>query len=571
MTDDITIKPDDYAAMLRLQIITPMLDAPKGKIDATAKELTKQKFNDVVNKKIVSYSYRTIYRYYMNYKKDGFEGLKPKRYLNKGTHPSVPNKIINSILELKEELPSRSAYKIITLLELSNKVKKGTLKIRTVNRILKDYDYTSKILQNKTRVYVKHEKDKIGELWQSDVMSATYLPNENGDMKAVYLIAFIDDHARVITHAQFAFDATLPRLEDCLKLAIVKYGAPKQLYVDNGKIYISNNFKLICAKLGIRLIKSKPFHPEGKGKIEKFWDYVQSSFISEIKNNKLNNIVELNELFFAWLKREYHDKVHTSLGVTPLERWKKSLKDGARLKYFTPVQLDDAFLHYDERTVSKYGVISFQGSTYEVDGKLIGKKVGLKYDPFHLDAVHIYYKDKYYGLARVIDLKKEKHKDVKNIEEKPILMSDVSKKYFENIKSEYNEYIKQQIESDKPIDTSYYSLDDVSDSKEIEKQEETKNHVPDEKEIVIKRAEFVNIVSSSLEVEALTYIEKGKLYELWDTFKEFNKEILISIITDIKNKTPDFNKNFLYYLGQIESLYLKESNSKERRKTKNGS
>lgn len=246
------IKQEDAIAFFRFTVISPMLEAPNGKVDATARELTGKQFNDVVKKRMVSFSYRTIYRYYMNYRKYGFDGLKPKNYQNKNTYPSIPDELINVILNLKEELPSRSAEKIVTMLELAGKAEKDSLHPRTVNRILNHFGYTRKDLQKKNRVYLKHEKDRIGEMWQSDVMSIFYIPDINGQRRMVYLIAFVDDYSRRIIHAQFYFDATLTRLEDCLKKAITKFGAPESLYVDNGKIYIANDFKLICARLGIR-------------------------------------------------------------------------------------------------------------------------------------------------------------------------------------------------------------------------------------------------------------------------------------------------------------------------------
>jgi hypothetical protein len=70
---DNKIKKKEAIALFRLQIISPMLDAPKGKINKTAKKLAKQKFNDVVNQKMVGFHERTIYQYYMDYKKYGFE------------------------------------------------------------------------------------------------------------------------------------------------------------------------------------------------------------------------------------------------------------------------------------------------------------------------------------------------------------------------------------------------------------------------------------------------------------------------------------------------------------------
>jgi transposase InsO family protein len=550
------VKVEDAIAFFRFQVISPMLDAPRGKIDATAKKLAKTKFHDMVNKKQVTFHERTIYQYYMDFKKDGFEGLKPKVYKNKGTHPSIPDKIIKEILRLKEELPTRSAQKIKTMLTLAKKINEDSLHVRTINRILKSYDYTTKTLHNNNRTHVKHEKDAIGDMWQSDVMHAFYLPDGNGDKKLCYLIAFMDDHSRRITHAQFYFDATLTRLEDCLKKAIIKFGAPKTLYIDNGQIYIANNFKLICARLGIRLKYATPYSPEGKGKIEKYWQFVQNSFISEIKNNKIDNIVELNDLFSAWLKKEYHEKIHTSLGTTPLERWQKSLDNGAKLNYFSPVQIDEAFLYYAQRKVTKYGTISFQGNKYEVDGTLIGKKIGLRYNPFHLDKIHIYYQDKYYGLARIIDLDKQKHKDVLNVEEDPIITSDISKQYFDNIKSNYQEYLQQQLDMSINTDSLKSPPDSESDEDEDQNNDDVKYRPAKEKKEIIKRKEFVEIITSSLDMENISFAQKGKLYELWGTFKEFNRDILLSIINDIKDKTPDYNNNFLFYLAQIKKTYL---------------
>ena len=554
-----SIKKEDAVAFFRFSVISPMLNSPKGQIDATAKKLAQTEFNDLVNQRMVTFHYRTIYTYYMNYKKHGFEGLKPKRYKNKGKHPSVPDQYIKDILNLKEELPSRSARKIITMLELAKKIEDDSLQVRTVNRILNHYGYTTKSLKNSSRVYQKHEKNQINKMWQSDVMSAFYIPDKNGKKRICYLIGFIDDHSRRVTHAQFYFDATLTRLEDSLKKAVIKFGAPDALYVDNGKIYISNDFKLICARLGIIVKYSKPYQPSGKGKVEKFWQYVQSSFLTEIRNNKVSSIIELNDLFAAWLKTEYNDKLHSSLGTTPTERWMSSLKSGRRLRYFSPVQLDQAFMHFAERTVSKYGVISFNGNQYAIDGRLVNKKIAIRYNPFHLDSVHIYYQDKYYGLARIIDLKEEKHKSVAGIEEDPVVDSAISREYLKNIKSNYQDYLKKQLNSPLEEKVKLQAKAEDSEEKTAAEVDTAGRIVPDEKVQALKRQEFVDIISTALGIKNLSYAEKGKLYELWQTFKEFNRELLIDIVDDIRDKTPDFNDNFLYYLAQIKNIYLEKS------------
>jgi putative transposase len=297
--NELPISKQDAVAFFRFQIISEMLDAPKGYIRATAKNLANRQFNDVVNKRMVKFSERTIFTYYSNYKKYGFDGLKPKTRCDKGRHPGINTEVINWILELKKELPIRSAAKILTMLIIAGKVDEGTLHLRTVNRILNQYGYNNESFSISRRLYVKHEKDRINAMWQSDVMSALYIPDGKNGSKLAYLIGIIDDYSRRDMHSEFYLDSMLPRLEDTIRKAVTKYGAPESCYVDNGKIFISEQFKLICARLGIRLRFATPKNCAGKGKIERYWKTVQDSFIPEVKNHHVRSLSELNDLYFA--------------------------------------------------------------------------------------------------------------------------------------------------------------------------------------------------------------------------------------------------------------------------------
>ena len=547
---ELPIKREDAVAFFRFQVISEMLDAEPGFVRATANRLAKQQFNDVVNKRMVTFSERTIFRYYTNYKKYGFDGLKPKVRCDKGTHPGIDSGIISDILALKKELPTRSAAKIITMLTLAGKMEENSIHVKTVNRILYQYGYTRDTLSKDKRLHIKHEKDRICAMWQSDVMSAFYIPDGNNGSKMAYLIGILDDHSRRDMHSEFYLDSTLPRLEDTLRKAVTKHGAPDSLYVDNGKIFISEQFKLLCARLGIRLKYATPYHPAGKGKIERYWKTIQDSFLPEIKKQPVKSLSELNDLYFAWKKAEYDNKIHSSISMSPKERWDKSLDNGAKLRFFSPVVLEEIFLHADERNVNKYGIISFEGNTYEALAELIGESVIIRYSPFHLDYLHVYFKDKYFGIAKLIDLKTVKHRSVSAIPEESGYDSQISRLYFENIKSNYQKHLEEQLN---------LSIDKEVSGQNTEESGSLEEHPirpPKQPESIIARDEFVDIVKTAIGIIELTFQEKGKLNELWDTFKEFNKDILVSILTDLSQKTNDFNKNFLYYIAQIRQNYL---------------
>ena len=216
------------------------------------------------------------------------------------------------------------------------------------------------------------------------------------------------------------------------------------------------------------------------------------------------------------------------------------------------MELEEIFLHAEYRCVNKYGVVSFEGNTYEAPTELIGKTVIVRYSPFHLDYLHIYYRDKYFGTARIIDLKTQKHKSVESIPEESGYESDISRLYFENIKSNYQKYLQEQMNLDIDKNISGKNTDETGSI------EAHPIRPPKEVEITITRDEFVDIVKAAIDMPELTFQEKGKLNELWDTFKEFNKEILVSILKDLSQRANDFNRNFLYYIAQIRTNYLEK-------------
>jgi putative transposase len=97
-------------------------------------------------------------------------------------------------------------------------------------------------------------------LCQSDAQHTLYLPDPRDPKKRkkAILFAILDDYSRLVIHGQFYWDEKLPRLENCLKKAVLRHGLPEQFYCDNGHLV------RICGKLGIRLSHSRPYRPAGR-------------------------------------------------------------------------------------------------------------------------------------------------------------------------------------------------------------------------------------------------------------------------------------------------------------------
>ncbi|MCF8010283.1 MAG: DDE-type integrase/transposase/recombinase [Clostridiales bacterium] len=187
---------------------------------------------------------------------------------------------------------------------------------------------------------------------------------------------FIDDYSRYVVHGQFYFEERVPRLEDCLKKAILKFGIPEVIYVDNGSIYSSHHFQRICGRLGTQLKHTRPGRPQGRGKQEKFFRFVDLSFVPEaydlIQQGKIQNLTDLNRFFTAWLEVAYHQKVHNTFKQRPADRYQK---DDHPIRTMPPHELVDVFLLEETRKVDKTGCISLFGQAFEVNTVLAGARV----------------------------------------------------------------------------------------------------------------------------------------------------------------------------------------------------
>ena len=150
--------------------------------------------------------------------------------------------------------------------------------------------------------------------------------------------------------------------------------------MDNGANYRSQHLALICAKLGVALIHSRPHQPQGRGKIERFFRTVRGQLLSSLTTADTASLEALNRRLWAYLEGEYHQNPHRGLdGDTPLQRWAAV---GGEVRYpDASLDLDDLFLAEARRRVMNDRTLSLDGRLYEVDPLLVGQTVTVRYDP----------------------------------------------------------------------------------------------------------------------------------------------------------------------------------------------
>lgn len=544
------VTKEESIAYLRYMVIEAIANAEEGETAQLIKEAASKKHYDPYTQKYFSFSERTLYRYLKAYRELQFQGLYPNIPKQKGRSPTIAQEMLKKIIKLKEALPTRSARKIIAILELSNEVERGKLKVRTVNHKLNTLGYTYKKLTAEHRVHQKNIAEHILEQYQGDMMEGVHIRDENGNSSPVYLFGFIDQCSKFVPHSQFYPDASLPRMVDCLKKGITKYGRPSRIYLDNAKIFVAEDFKLACAKLDIRISYATPYHPAGKGSIEKFWQFVQKDFLSELKLHPVTDIRKLNERYFAWLDM-YHQKIHEAHGMTPEEAWDKQIKEGIKPRMVSPIALREAFYHTAYRSVNKYGVISFEGNTYEVDATLIGERIQVRYDPFDLRELFIYFKDRFICTAKPIDLTKEKHSQYQHLEADPACDPKLDIDYLGLLTEQFKASLKDQAQ------ILLAGNQELLSTKEVQQilTEEQPDHpirAPKDKDYAMDRKEFLETVTGFLGIQIPTFTDKEKIYDFYETFKDFDRDLFVKALEVIKQENKDTNRNIIYYLSKLK-------------------
>ena len=332
-------------------------------------------------------SSRTLRRYVAAFKQGGFDALLPRERKDKGTCKAIPPEALKLAAELRQELPSRSAERIQRLLASEG----YSVARSTLERHLRQQGLSGREIKAERKQVASRRFNRQGRntLWQADLKYGAYLPDPNrpGRKMRTYLMAMIDDATRLVVHAEFYDNQKLPVLEDTLRKAIVKCGVPDNLYVDQGKIFVSQWLRLACAKLRIRHLNARAYSPEAKGKIER-WNRTADEFIQEAQLEKPQTLEQLNGLFRAWLSEGYNHQEHSALaGKSPAQAFTQDTKP---LRFPSPEALREAFLWDKTPKVDKTGCISLVGLCYEVGVEYIRKKVLVRYDPFDLSLVEVW-------------------------------------------------------------------------------------------------------------------------------------------------------------------------------------
>ncbi len=373
-TDD----PDSEIALFRYGLIAQILHDPPaaGQQEALLRAIAAKTYR-IPGSMRSRVSVTSLRRYLKAYQAGGFDALRPQPRSDTGVPRAFAPKVLSRAIALREEQPRRTTQSLVDILQHDPAVQLDSpLCVHTLTTHLRREGKTRRLLAQAGRVYRRFERDHVNSLWQGDAMVGCWLPDpaQPGKKRRAHLFCFLDDHSRLVPHAQWFFEEALPRMERVLKVAILRRGLPRTIYVDNGQIYSATQFGIACATLAIHRIQGAPYSPEGRGKQERFFETLQAQFLPEVETSDITTLSELNESLWAWLECVYHQREHTETGETPLARYTAGLD---QVRSVDPETLRTAFLWREQRKVRRDATLALQGNTYQVDPHLAGRTVGV--------------------------------------------------------------------------------------------------------------------------------------------------------------------------------------------------
>lgn len=230
--------------------------------------------------RVFGISEATLRRWCRNHREEGVEGLRDESRRPHHSPNRTHGNLVNRILQLRRRHPSWGAARIHALLR-----RRGVeLSWRTVHRIPKRNGFMVRIVR-KPVPYKRFQRRHVDSLWQADV----YKFRIAGVRGKVYVHTILDDRSRYLVMARAYHRERAREATNNLWWAFKGGRQPKALYVDNGSCFISKEFRQYCEDHGIAVSYGRPYHPRGRGRLERFHGSLTQELVGRIHFRSLSH------------------------------------------------------------------------------------------------------------------------------------------------------------------------------------------------------------------------------------------------------------------------------------------
>lgn len=332
--------------------------------------LVKNELNTQEAANLLGCTKRSISTYLRQYLISGSAGLVDHRHSN---NLKLSPKVREVVLKVKREAEWRSPRNIRDVLGLP-------VHETTVWRLLAKAGL-SHVNLKRVKAITRFEADSPNDMWQTDIMGKITFKHL-GDL---YLIGTLDDYSRFVPHASWYRSQNKMNVFMVWYESLARWGLPRAMLQDKGSQYKARlkfgqaDYEWYAKQLHIELIWAES--AQCKGKIERFWKFVQKDFVPSVLQAKtLDEVNGKWKLWLAWYNYKFKSSTHDK--VTHAARYRTSERKVKR------VELETLLLIEERRKVTRESTISLYGKHYFVPPGYIGCRiwVQIKGDKLHMEA-----------------------------------------------------------------------------------------------------------------------------------------------------------------------------------------
>jgi putative transposase len=224
-----------------------------------------------------------------------------------------------AVLEVRDAHPAWGARKIV-----SHLARAGTAvpAISTAHAILGRHGRIGSPEQT-AHPFRRFERSTPNELWQMDFKGRI----EVGRATICHPLTIVDDHSRYSPCISACADQQGLTVQSRLTVTFRRYGLPDAFFLDNGSPWGDGEarwtrLKVWLLKLGVGVINSRPYHPQGRGKNERFHRTLKAEVLAM---RRYRDLVELQDAFDAWRDIYNLERPHEGIGMqVPADRYRPS-------------------------------------------------------------------------------------------------------------------------------------------------------------------------------------------------------------------------------------------------------
>jgi transposase InsO family protein len=274
------------------------------------------------------------------------------------------------ILAVRDAHPAWGARKIVRCLERDGLAAPAC---STVHQILRRHGRIV-LPPGGAAAHQRFEKPAPNLLWQMDFKG--HMPLADGGR--CHPLTILDDHSRYDLCLEACANEQGRTVQDRLERTFRRYGLPDAFFVDNGSPWGDSSGQrwtwlgVWLLKLGVAVLHSRPYHPQSRGKNERFHRTLKAEVFAL---KRFNDLAEVQRAFDRWRAIYNLERPHQALGQdVPASRYRPSAR--AMPDRLPEVDYDDGEI---VRTVSSTkDYISFKGRPWIVPRAFRGERVAIR-------------------------------------------------------------------------------------------------------------------------------------------------------------------------------------------------